>query len=174
MENTAANRRCASIASVLLAMAFGVTASHVGAQPREYMKKPSPEELYVAFSEGIQCPVPLEHVVNSALVRSRIRRKPTWVYDETVLFANVRCMETRSLNGRVTGLVYSVDVSFGAFVRSEPGAEYSFDPVRIDVGKYGAMGTTSLDDPGRQFLENSLRDQVESALVDYLRANFDL
>lgn len=174
MENTPTNRLRASAVSVLLGMALSMPVSHVDAQPRDYMKKSSPEELYVSFFEGEQCPWSMEHVVDGALVRSRIRRKPLWIYDETVLLVNVRCMQAQRANGRTSGLVYSVEVSFGAFIRSEPSAQYSFDTIRVDAGKYWTIGTSTLDDLGRQFLENNLRDEVEEALVDYLRANFDL
>lgn len=169
MGNWVLHRSRASVASALFALVLSVAGTHVEAQPREYMKKLSPDELYVDFFQEEDCPWALEHVVDGALVRSRIRRKPLWSYNETVLFVNVFCIEARS---RI--LVYDVDVSFGTFVRAESGAQYSFDSVTINAGQYGGLGATGLNDSGRQSLENNLGREVERALVDYLRSNFDL
>ena len=163
-----ANRLHATTASVALATALSVVASQVDAQPREYMKKPSPEELHVAFFQN--CPWSLEHVLDGALVRSRIRRKQNWVFRELVLFVEVRCREVNEL------VMAHVNVSFGHFVPAEPGAQYTFDTVTINHSQYSLLtgALPEMGNLGRQPLENSLRDLVDGALVDYLRANFDL
>ncbi len=172
MTNKTAIRFRASTVSALLfiALSLSLAAARVDAQPREYMKKPSPDELYVSFSQDSECPWPLEHVVDGALVRSRIRRKPQWTFGETVLFVRVNCVGAS--NGRV--FAYSMGVSFGVFVPAEADAQRLIDEVKINPDAYSSYGTGISNDSGRQFLENSLRERIERALVDYLRANFDL
>ena len=170
MVNKTATGFGALTASALLAMVLSSAAARVDAQPREYMKKTSPDELYVSFFQGPQCPWPLEHVVDGALVRSRIRRKPLWSFGETILFVDVNCMRPQS----ASGFVVHLGVSFGSFVRAEAGAQRPFDVVEINPDRYSDLGTTPPGDSGRQFVESTLRERIDVALVDYLRANFDL
>lgn len=152
------------LAAVLGALSFSVVA---WAEPKWWMKNEDPNSLYFHYSQDRLCPGSYEDAVAAALVRSRIKREEHWIPGELVLYVNVVCMATKP----ASGFAYSIDVRFGRFFINPK------DPTDIEIAlygpsNYGVIGTSSKD--GGRFIRDTVRNSVESALTDYLKANFDL
>ena len=139
--------------------------------PMGHLKKTNPNSIFVSYIEADDCGASYEQVVNNELAQSRIKRKEYWEYDELMMRVKVNCMSLNNL----PSIVYIVDVSFGRFMRPvnrEPN-ELTFLPV-LYQNMYGEFGITTDNSEGQQFLRNSIREEVEKALTDYLKVNFDL
>lgn len=165
-----------TIVSVLTILMFWMCSMVEVAQgqsdlPIGHLKKTNPNNIYVNYFETEDCGASFEQVINNELAQSRIKREEFWNHDELMMLVHVKCMP---LSNRPS-IVYIVDVSFGKFIRpvNRELNELNFLPV-IFEDRYGVFGITSDDSEGQQFLRNAVRDEVEKALTDYLKVNFDL
>ena len=133
-----------------------------------YLTKSSPDELQVSYEQGDDCSGSYEHIIDSELAQSRIRKSYT-LYNELFLTVSISCMDLDTIES----FVYIVEVYFGItrFEMEENGMIYESIHYEPDYTIFGIAGK---DDEGRMFLTNGIRVQVEKALTDYLKANFDL
>ena len=148
--------------AVFTATLFLLT-GNVLAEPEEWMVKENPDELMVLAFSTISCPVSGEiaySTVEGVLTRSRIKAIPfTEASPEAEfpwLLVFLGCGDDRVL--------CSADVDF-------LGQEINGFRFRYGIVGYGVHGYCD-NDPDR--LLDQLRDGVESAITDYLQANFDL
>ncbi len=100
------------------------------------------------------------------MVRSRIKRDKYWIPDELVLVVAVECFETRPQSR----FAYRIGVNSGRFALN-PTDPSDFTIIVSWDTDYGSIGTSPRDGGG--FIRSSVRDRVEAALADYLKANFD-
>ena len=136
-----------------------------------HFKKTNPNEIFVDFIVDDGCNGTHEQVVDNELVRSRIKRKHQFSFGELKLFVRVNCIQYNT--GR--NFIYDVDVRFGRYIivtDPKPNTD-GFYMVHYSP-YYGVIGITSTGIQGEQVLRNNIRESVEKALTDYLRANFDL
>lgn len=158
--------------SILFTLLLAVTNTDVQGQlktPTGHLKKSDPDELFVSFIQGDDCPGSLEQVVESELAQSRLKRKEFWIYYDLILHVTVECLR---LDNKHT--VYSTDVNFGEVVLPTSKQPDEFDFVRRLYGpNYGSFGIAPNDDLRTQ-LRNTIRESLEKALIDYLKVNFDL
>lgn len=158
--------------SILFTVLFTGTSTDVQGQtksPTGHLKKSDPNEIYVSFIQGDDCPGSLEQIVESELAQSRLKRKEFWIYYELNLHLTVECLR---LDNKHT--VYSTDVNFGEFVLPTSKQPDEFDFVRrLYVPNYGSFGIAPNDNLRTQ-LRNTIRESLEKALLDYLKINFDL
>ena len=134
------------------------------ADPQPWLKKENPNELFAVSVATEHCPisiVDLDELVNSVLVRSRIRKKSAWAENELILSVEIGC--TLVSDSRWT---FRYDVYFPRFSKRESGD--LLETTTID-GKHYGIGTN--DEDG---IRSAMRRFVEDAITDYLKANFDL
>jgi hypothetical protein len=134
------------------------------ADPQPWMKKANPNELVlVIFGPNGECPASRESLHEAAkgvLTRSRIKAieetPPAEKAESTFpwLVVGIGCQD---------GL-YEVGVDF--IVQDATGFRH-----RAGLFGYGSHGTHGNSGP---HLVNSVRNDVEAAITDYLKANFDL
>ena len=132
-------------------------------KPIGHLKKEDPNELFVFYAQNGECPGNYESVVNAQLAQSRIKKGIGWKYKELLLWVNIKCVDVSELIG------YSVSIYFGELIPSESGAERNFIFRAYEPDRYSSFGLG--DD---EYLRNVVRNYVEIALTDYLKANFDL
>ena len=136
-----------------------------------HLKKPNLNEIYVDFKVDGDCSGTLEQVVDNELVRHRIKRKRQFSFDELKLFVHVDCVQYNT----GMNIVYDLDVRFGRYIIvTEPKPNESGFYVVHYSPYYGVFGITSTGTRGDQVLRNNIREKVEKALSDYLKANFGL
>jgi hypothetical protein len=131
------------------------------ADPEPWMKKNNPEELFYNVAVDDDCPLSensLNSVVGGVLTRSRIKVKDGFEEGELVLTVNLACVD----DGEVD--IFDVTIRFDRL--SIRGDELIACHVFSDYGTFG-QGR-------RDFIQTSVKEGVENALTDYLRANFDL
>ncbi len=143
---------------IAIALAAAACSSVVSAQPQQWMQKPNANELYVTLVvyPGAGCPVSrdqVDAVLSGVLVRSRIKRVDS-VGEGPGLSVVVDC----------EGRIFDIDIDF--FSRTAQGL---WD--RLGMISYGTHGTYGADS---EYLLNAVREGFESAITDYLKANFDL
>ena len=150
------------LATVLGALSVSVIA---WAEPRWWMKKEDPNSLYLFHSQNDDCPASFEAAASGAFVRARIKRKESWTQGELALTVDVQCVEIKPS----LGFAFSTEIYFGRFAidRTVAGG-YQF--MLFSHPRYGSTGVAS--DP--RMIRDEVRDSVERALTDYLKANFDL
>ena len=162
------------IVTVAVCMIGGTVEGQVDPDPfKSYLIKDNPEELTVNYVQGESCHDTYEHIIDSELAQSRIRKTFSF-FNELQLTVNVSCLDM----SRSNSFVYVVEVYFGItrfnIGSSEVGQTPTFyEDVHFEPD-YGNFGVSSKDDEGAMFLASIVRKQVEAALTDYLKANFDL
>jgi hypothetical protein len=146
--------------AVTLVAAFLVATA--GAEPAPWMKKANANELVTLVVPGKDCPASVDEIqetVSGVLIRSRIKRVAQAPTRENAagtfpwLMIAVRCTDD----------LFAFDIDF-----VEPDTEGFLD--RLGLIGYGTSGTNA----DREDFLNSLRQDVERAITDYLKANFDL
>lgn len=159
--------------ALLLIFASGIAVNGAQGQekkPLQHLKKGDPNEIYVNYAQDPDCKSMYEKVVDNELARSRIKRKPLWVFNEVSLFVTVHCSERDSGQG----FIFTLSVNFGKFAPAEIEADRSFIVAYWEPGQFGYYGVSTYDSEGTQMVRNYLRNAMEDALTDYLKANFDL
>ena len=136
-----------------------------------HLKKPNPNELYVSYWQGDDCEDSYEQIVYNELTQSRIKRLEEWDYDVLYMDVDVHCMK---LPKRPNQLVFSIDMHFAVDAREPVAKPGTFVVSLLYRPDYGNFGITTNDYEGQTLLRNILRECVEKALVDYMKANFDL
>lgn len=124
-------------------------------------KKKNPNELAYYISVASDCPIGEaqgESILEGVFVRSRI--KPlggtlNWLVQPLYLSVSVDCLKLTNQNP-----VYTLGVKFGNASEEVP-VFYMMD--------YGGFGIGT-----KRSLRSLLRDNIESAVTDYLKVNFDL
>ena len=139
-------------------------------RPQQHLQKDNPNELFVNYTQGDSCKGSYEYIVDNELVKSRIKRKTFWEYDELILICRINCLE---LSGGV-GHAFSINAAFGRLIEAEPGASPSFVKQLYDPYWYGTIGRYGTQVDFQSFVGDSFRSAIQQALTDYLRANFDL
>lgn len=160
------------IQALILIVAGGMVGEDVQAQtkkPLQHLKKENPNELYTSDIQSNDCVGSSESVLDAELTQSRIKRAPGWRYDELYLEVYVSCLKDDL--GR--GLTFNVFVAFGKTIRAEDDAEPSWVRLYYEPFAYSTLALTG-NDGAAQYIRGVVRDKVEEALTDYLKANFDL
>ena len=136
--------------------------------PIKHLKKEKPNELIVSYYEDDDCTWDFASDIDMQLVKSRIKRKTAFEFNTLQLDVNLACLETKS--GTV---VFSIQMAFGEYIATEPGDNFGMMFRAYDPFTYGYFGVAGKDN-AEGFIRNSIRDRLEIALTDYLKANFDL
>jgi hypothetical protein len=140
-----------------------VLANVASADPEPWMKKANPDELVTLVVPGKDCPASvdeIERAVSGVLVRSRLKRidrapnRDNAVGTFPWLMISLRC----------TADLYAFDVDF---VASD--ADGFLD--RLGLTGYGTAGTNA---NSTEVFLGALRKNIEAAITDYMKANFDL
>jgi len=130
------------------------------ADPEPWMKKEKPDELGVYVERESECPeFDIQELVHGVLIRSRVRPLPFTDTPELYLNVNVRCIE---LDNQPNFYSFSSDIRFS--YRASLGTYLLYE-----FPAYGTLGHG-----GSAFIQQSIKESVESAITDYLQANFDL
>ena len=137
------------------------------AEPKWWMKKEDPNSIYLSYAQGDACPGAYEDVVSGALVRARMKRQPHWMAGELVLTVGVSCLK----DDQDALVVYAITVKFGRFVINRQD-DSDFDLALYDFTPYDVFGFVGKNHWEK--IRGYVRDAVEEALTDYLKANFDL
>ena len=159
--------------ALLLILVSGIAVNGAQGQekkPLQHLKKDDPNTIYVNYSQDPACKSMYEKVVDNELARSRIKRKTLWDFNEVSLFVTVHCSEKDSGQG----FIFTLSVNFGKLVPAEIESDRSFIIVYWEPGQFGSYGVSTYDSEGTQMVRNYLRNAMEDALTDYLKANFDL
>jgi hypothetical protein len=133
------------------------------AADNSWLKKNSPNELFANVTVSKACPMSrasMENVVEGVFVRSRIKKLDSWRSGEIVLYVEVYCLHSYA--------VYIFDINEYLAKLSRNGDENIVLQHALKHS-YGSFGR------GREeFIVNSIQESVREALVDYVKANFDL
>lgn len=145
-------------------------------QEQPPLKRENPDQLYVDYSQSGVCPFTaqtIESMIEGLLVRSRLKPidfSEWWSEDSTrfKLSIEVSC----GVDDNPPHL-FLVDTAF----REEVTLQKPLGPIKVymdHIAYYGQSGTYDpKKEPNIGFLRNCIRDSVEEALTDYLKANFD-
>lgn len=113
----------------------------------------------------------IETTIDGLLVRSRLKRYVFGPYNSPItLVVSARCSGTE--DGRP--YIYKVSAAFAEIVRVQRSSEKLVAAVFHNPFHYGVYGTTSNQNDYEQTVSRAVRETVEKALTDYLKANFDL
>ena len=142
----------------------------------ERLKRDNPNQLYVAYYQSGECPfteASIESMIDGLLVRSRLKpiSMEEWQMDLIRFNLNVR---VSCDDDNFPPYLFNVSTRFSEIVTLQK----PLGPVAVlmdHIPGYDRHGTynavTELSNP---FVRNFIRDSVEDALMDYLKANFDL
>jgi len=139
-------------------------AAIASADSQPWLKKENPNELFAVTVSTEHCPisvVDLDELVNGVLVRARIKKKSAWAENELLLSVEIGC---KLLSDSMWAFRY--DVFYSRFSLDTSGN--LIETTAID-GKHYGIGTK--DEDG---MRSAIRELVEDAITDYLKANFDL
>ncbi len=172
------------IAAAVLALVcagYPAAVAGQGEQDPEYdpywLKVENPDTLFVDYNQYGECPFgteSIEKTLDNLLVRSRLKRASLshWLFNSTKFKLRIR-VNCDDDDGRLSRL-FNVSTSF----REGITVQRPIGPVKIDVDHvpdYDRLGVYTPDrEQNTDFLKNAIRDSVEDALTDYLKANFDL
>lgn len=169
--------RCNLLALLVIATYVGFP-DNVSGQPWiERLKKENPDQLYVAYSQFGKCPFEepsIRTMIEGLLVRSRLKQTSyaEWVSQEPNLFQldiGVHCDDDEE-----APYLFLVDTKFEEYVTVQRPAG-SMQVFMSHFPGYARWGTfnprTKQSD---NHLRNTIRESVEDALTEYLKANFDL
>lgn len=132
------------------------------------LHKTNPNELFVDVGYGSDCKLPeeaIKNMIDGILTRSRVKRLTSaeWLdvnldFDQLHMNVFINC----------DGHIFSNDVRFADLVQRP-----SITSVRLMLHyrPYGGYGIYNGD---TEYLMDSVKESVERALTDYLKANFDL
>ena len=151
--------------TAVFAATLSLLAGNVLADPEPWMEKENPDELALLIGVDEDCSVTEDAVrdmANGVLIRSRI--KPLdWarVLEPFGLRVSIDCTPD--------SVVFMILVDF---IDQLPIPDHSglFD-IRFARTGYTSFGTTSGD---AEYILNAAKRNVERAITDYLKANFDL
>lgn len=147
--------------TVALTVALLLVANITMAEPRPWMKKENPTELFYTFKE-LNCPPgDYESIIKGAFSRSGLKSVLRSL-DELQLRISLQCLDVGE-----EGFAYRHDIRFGYY--SGLGEFLVFDN---HVSSF--MGAISTGEGAIEFLQNSMQASIESVIADYLKANFDL
>ncbi len=154
--------------AILAALLVTMTWTAVGQDSLEHLEKTEPDHMFAWVSIGNECPGSEEtynNIVEGELVRARITRTTgNWPPDgELHLYSYLNCLD--SAEGRIT--VYHLTVRFSRAFDQEayPSAIVYFAP------NYGYLGVAPMDE-ARTIILDAMRNGVNRAITDYLKANF--
>ena len=137
------------------------------------LRKENPDQLYVSYDQYGDCPFSEQSIVSmidGLLVRSRLKpiSEKEWRNSDSTWFhlkVVVGCDDDNK-----APYIFDVSTRFCEEVTlQKPG-----ERIRVfmeHIQGYGAWGTFN---PDTDYLRNAIRESVEDALTDYLKANFDL
>ena len=152
-----------------IAVCLILVCASVQAEPKPWMKKPNPNELWTLVVSDDECPASeqrVEQTVQDVLIRSRIKplSKPNLEeLDFLSLFVGLKCIPLMSGDSS-HGYIFVSNVWFVTECNGHSVVHSA------DWGGIRAMRTE--DDAG--FVLRNIREDVENAISDYLQANFDL
>lgn len=144
-------------------------------QPR--LKRENPDQLKVFYDQYGECPFTKESItsmIDGLLVRSRLKPATSteWFSDSThfSLDVNLSCGDSDDNPPQLFKI--STRFSEKATLQKPLGLL----KVYMDhTPSYDVWGTYNRDrEKSERFLRNAIRESVEDALTDYLKANFDL
>ena len=132
------------------------------------LHKTNPNELYVEVEYGTDCRMPeeaIEKMIDGILTRSRIKRLTynDWL-DVDLDFDQLHMSILVNCNDRI----FANDVRFADMVQRPP---LTFKRTMLHYRPYGSYGIHNGD---TEYVMDSLKESVERALTDYMKANFDL
>ena len=172
-------------AAAILAALLTTTIGTVSAQEtRAYLKKPNPDELFVALLHDEKCPGAedsYQSIIDGELVRARIKESTSWPsYGVLFLMVDIDCFPIER-DGINTGFFFNVRPEFGMelsveredrdFPRLNVERDYIVTIVN-DHGRYGyVIGGPNFEDSTARRIRNALREKVSDILTDYLKAN---
>ena len=136
--------------------------------PIMHLKKENPNELIVSYFEADNCTWDFASVIDMEMVKSRIKRKTALEFNTLLLDINLSCLETK-----LGTVAFSIEMAFGEYIITEPGDDLGMMFRGYDPFTYGLLGAVGKDN-AEYFIRNAIRDRLEIALTDYLKANFDL
>lgn len=145
---------------ISLCMSTSVDADDVYKPLHPAIKVENPNQLAHFVSVGKDCPLArddLTQLVDGIFIRSRIKPLSNRLFVANSIYLNV-AVHCYKIDPDYSA--FSIDVKFG---RNEP-----YPPVLFDF-PFGVVGTG-----GKEYLLNAVKVQVELAITEYLKANFDL
>lgn len=171
--------------TLLVALFLGYSKTTYGQteDPPSPLKVENPSMLYVDYRQYGKCPFSLESIdvmIDGILTRSRLKRTPftaeRFAKEIRREISGFRLeVKTNCDDDDDAPHNFNIKVGFGEYATiSRPWGNQQIWMYH-DPYVYGASGTY---DPAREpnisFLKNAIRESVEDALTDYLKANFDL
>ena len=150
------------------------------------LEKENPDQLKVSYFQYGQCPfteTSIEYMIDGLLVRSRLKQPEPgeWGVNDSTYFhlrVDVFCGDDDDESFRS---IYMVEAKF----RQEVTLHKSKGPLKVEIQhvhqlRHGSAGNAIWgtynkgSEQSNGTLRNSIREVVEAALTDYLKANFDL
>ena len=169
-------------ALLLVAMYIGYPAAGQVAHYLDVLKKDNPDELFVFYNQLGNCPFTedsIDSMIDGRLTRSRLQRIQSSMgvrEDGFGLGIVLNCDDAKDDDGIY---IFSVEGFFleRVTVQKPWGPMEVFmvhHPLVFSYGKFGAFTHSSNGDKARETMRNAVRETLEDALTDYLKANFDL
>jgi hypothetical protein len=148
---------------VLLAVLLVTSPSYANDTPgwlTQAIKVKDPNQLSYFATASKACPLndaDLENIVEGVFVRSRIKplSGPGFLTAPVYFDLGVSCVTLENANP-----VFNIQVHFSRY-RPHPAIKYDFD-----------FGTTGIG--GKDFIKQSVKECVENAVTEFIKANFDL
>ncbi|MCY3772792.1 MAG: hypothetical protein OXG98_12350 [Gemmatimonadetes bacterium] len=142
---------------------------------RQGLYKSNPNELYVRHLPGSVCEYDqkeVEPLIDGILTRSRIKRMSLgeWARSRTSFDASLFLSVAVGCNDRF----FSIDVRFGRTVYHPDLSSSEWWPLRFKMYHETPYGSYGIHNGNVEYLQDAIKEGVESALTDYLKVNFDL
>lgn len=153
------------IARIFLALSLCMGSASALAERELYswfypaVKVKEPDELSHFVYANKECPISatdLEELVNGVFIRSRIKPLPKQIYEgQLYLQVAVQCLKLEGVNP-----IFDIGVHFGRYTPDPP--------ILLDRD----FGTTGIG--GKDYLRSAIKEIVEQAITEYIKANFDI
>ncbi len=144
------------------------------------LKVENPNTLHVDYKQYGKCPFTkksIDEMIDGLLVRARLKRSTAFVAGLARSAKSGFWLRVEVLCDRdeEPPFLYCVNVGFAEYVSIERSGETQRFLMYHNPYRYGSIGTYGKDNTkSTGFVRNAIRDRVEDALTDYLKANFDL
>jgi hypothetical protein len=127
----------------------------------DWLKKHNPDELAYFAAVSSTCPISekeMQEMVEGVFIRSRIRPLDKWTAGEVMLHIDLQCIGDSDFQS------YIVNVELE---KPSVTADGTVLTTSLAGNPYGAFGRGDASS-----IKNEIKDSVERALTDYIKANF--
>ena len=142
------------------------------------LKVRRPDTIKVLYAHGVDCPGDKDSIderIDGLLIRSRLKRSnlpiDRFMGNPISLVVSTSCGNSP---GEVRPFIYNVVAGFRETVKVERELVHVITVVYHNPFAYGFFGVVGTRGSLEEKVRQTVRDTVEKALTDYLKANFDL